>query len=105
MFFASLLLAAAAVTASPVDLRARGTVLPLRHVSNVTSIKNILDRGTARLNKINGVATTSIGASTLVSSGVITNELVSYVAPVVIGGKTWELIVDTGCKIFLQKRS
>lgn len=33
-----------------------------------------------------------------VSSGVVTNEDVSYVAPVVIGGKTWELIVDTGCK-------
>lgn len=95
MHFATLLTFVAAVSASPVERQTKRAVLPLRQVTNVTSVKNILDRGTARLNKINGIAKTTVGTS-LLSSGTITNELVSYVAPVIIGGKTWELIVDTG---------
>lgn len=166
MFFANLLIVAAAaatVSASPVERQTKRAVLPLRHYTNVTSIKNILTRGksspnfltffgseysllskswppeiyinytfvlrylssmpftplscisrlwtlnsnliplgTARIHNINGITTTSL-ATSLVSSGVITNELVSYVAPVVIGGKTWELIVDTGCKSLLHQ--
>ncbi|KAE8444142.1 hypothetical protein EG329_000830 [Mollisiaceae sp. DMI_Dod_QoI] len=90
MFFITLLaIATAAVSASPVERRAKTTVLSLKHVSNVTSIKNVVNKGQARINKVNGFAAE-------VSSGSVTNEDVSYVAPVTIGGKTWQLIVDTG---------
>jgi hypothetical protein len=87
------LLAAAAVSASPIELQPRAAVLPLKQVSNISSVKNIVGKGQARLNKINGAE---------VSSGSVTNEDVSYVAPVSIGGSTWQLIVDTGCKLLLQ---
>lgn len=99
MFFVTLL-AAAAVSASPVELQARTAVLSLKHVSNVTSVKNIVDKGQARINKINGAS--AAGATTEVSSGSVANEDVSYVAPVSIGGSTWQLIVDTGCTSLLQ---
>lgn len=94
------LLAAAAVSASPIELQAKTIVLPLKHVSHVTSVKNIVDKGHARINKVNGISSAS--ATTEVSSGSVTNEDVSYVAPVTIGGNTWQLIVDTGCTSFLQ---
>ena len=99
MFFVALL-AAAAVSALPVELQAKTTVLSLKHVSHVTSAKNIVYKGHARINKINGVS--AVGAATAVSSGSVTNEDVSYVAPVTIGGNTWQLIVDTGCRSLLQ---
>jgi hypothetical protein len=101
MFFVALLaIAAAAVSASPVERRAQTAVLPLKHVSNVTSIKNIVGRGQARINAINGVQAAS--AASEVSSGSVTNEDVTYVASVSIGGNTWQLIVDTGCTCLLQ---
>jgi hypothetical protein len=101
MYFVTLLaIAAAAVSASPVERRASTVVLPLQHHSNFTSIKNIVSKGQARINKINGVK--AVGASPDVSSGSVTNDDVSYVAPVVIGGSTWQLIVDTGCTSLLQ---
>ncbi|KAF5983797.1 hypothetical protein FCOIX_3013 [Fusarium coicis] len=88
------LAAAAAVSASPLESRAKKTaVLPLTHVVHATSIKPIVQRGQARIRKINGESTVRLDA---VSSGSVTNEDVSYVAPVVIGGSTWNLIVDTG---------
>lgn len=93
------LIAAAVVSASPVDLQARTTVLPLKHVNSITSVKNLVDRGHARLNKVNGVSTHS---AALASSGAVTNEDVSYVAPVSIGGSTYQLIVDTGCKLLYK---
>ena len=93
------LLAAAAVSASPIELQPRTAVLSLKHVSNVSSVKNIVNKGQARINKINGISTS---AATEVSSGSVTNEDVSYVAPVSIGGSTWQLIVDTGCASLLQ---
>jgi hypothetical protein len=100
MFFVALLaIAATAVSASPVERRAETTVLSLKHVSNVSSIKNIVEKGQARINAINGVQ--AVTAATEVSSGSVTNDDVSYVASVSIGGKTWELIVDTGCKSLL----
>lgn len=100
MFFTALLTAAVAVSASPVERQAKRAVLSLNHVSNitpgnVTSIKNIVNKGQARVNKINGVQ--AVGPAPDVGSGSVTNEDVSYVAPVSIGGKTWQLIVDTGC--------
>lgn len=94
MFFVTLL-AAAAVSASPIEPQAKAAVLPLKHISNVSSVKNIVDKGHARISKVNGV--TAVGATVEVSSGSVTNEDVSYVAPVSIGGNTWQLIVDTGC--------
>jgi hypothetical protein len=101
MFFVALLaIAAAAVSASPVERQAQTAVLSLKHVSNVTSIKNIVDRGQARINAINGIQ--AAGAALEVSSGSVTNEDVSYVAAVSIGGNTWQLIVDTGCTSLLQ---
>jgi len=101
MLFAALLtIATAVVSASPVERQANTAVLPLKHFSNFTSIKNIVDRGKARINKINGIEAAS--ASPEASSGSATNEDVSYVAPVSIGGTTWQLIVDTGCTLLLQ---
>jgi hypothetical protein len=99
MFFFALL-AAAAVSASPVELQAKTAVLSLKHISSVTSVKNIVDKGQARINKINGVFAADVTPE--VSSGSVTNEDVSYVAPVSIGGNTWQLIVDTGCTSLLQ---
>lgn len=97
MLFGSLLvLAAAAVSASPVERQVKTAVIPLKHYSNLTSIKNIVDKGQLRINKINGVN------SKRADSGDVTNEDVSYYAPVVIGGATWQLIVDTGCMLLLE---
>ncbi|KAF7903608.1 uncharacterized protein EAF01_006657 [Botrytis porri] len=93
MLFTSLLAfaGAAAVSASPID-QIKSAVLPLAKHHSVTSIKNIIDKGQARLNKINGITTTEKRAG----SGAVTNDDVSYLAPIVIGGATWSLIVDTG---------
>ncbi|SPJ78649.1 probable aspartic proteinase precursor [Fusarium torulosum] len=88
------LITAAGISASPLEIRAKTAVLPLKHVTNVSSIKGIVQKGQARIHKANGQAVTSTHVDA--SSGPVTNEDVSYVAPVVIGGKTWELIVDTG---------
>jgi hypothetical protein len=99
MFFVTILaLAAATVSASPIETRAKTVTLPLKHVRNVSSIKNIVEKGKARIDKINGVS--SLVART--ASGSVTNEDVTYVAPVIIGGTTWSLIVDTGCKSRLE---
>lgn len=96
LFSVSLAMAAAvAVTASPVEPRAKTTVLPLKHFTNITSVKNIVTKGQSRIRNINSGETLQVKIDA--SSGAVTNDDVSYVAPVVIGGKTWELIVDTGC--------
>jgi hypothetical protein len=97
MLFVALLVAAAAVSASPIAPQAKTVALSLKHHSNVSSVKNIVHNGQARINKING-ATAVADAS----SGPVTNEDVSYVAPVSIGGATWQLIVDTGCMSLLE---
>lgn len=94
--------AAVVVSAAPLEPRAETIVLPLKRHSNVTSIKNIVDKGQARIDAINGVQIARAARAAAVSSGTVTNDDVSYIAPVVIGGKTYELIVDTGCK-FLTK--
>ena len=91
VFVALLALAAVAVLASPVERQAKTAVLPLKQFSSVTSIKSIVNKGQNRIDEING-------AAPQVSSGSVTNEDVSYVAPVSIGGKTYQLIVDTGCR-------
>lgn len=95
------LLAASTALASPIERQVKTAVLPLKHVSNVTSVKNLVSKGQARLNKVNGVA--AIDAVSAVSSGSVTNEDVTYVAPVSIGGTTYDLIVDTGCTLLLLR--
>ncbi|KAN0114542.1 putative cathepsin E [Hyaloscypha variabilis] len=94
MYFVTLLaVAASAVSATPVKRQSKVAVLPLTHVSTVTSIKNIVAKGQARINAINSH---HVGATPDVGSGSVTNEDVSYVAAVSIGGTTYQLIVDTG---------
>jgi hypothetical protein len=87
--------AAAVVSASPIKARAEPTTLVVKQVQNLTSVKNLVTKGRAKIQKINNDKSEG---NRLVSSGTVTNEDVTYVAPVSIGGKTWELIVDTGCK-------
>jgi hypothetical protein len=92
LFVTYLAIAAAAVSASPVERQAKTAVVPLTHVVNVKSIKNIVNNGLARIDNINGRA----GLVTR-QSGSVTNEAVTYIAPISIGGSTFDLIVDTGC--------
>lgn len=86
------LLAATTALASPIEVPAKVVKMPVKQVSNVTSIKNIVSKGQARIKKVNGEELVARS----VSSGAVTNEDVTYVAPVTIGGYTWDLIVDTG---------
>lgn len=106
MFFqTSLTLAAAAAMVSaapaaappaPAEEMKPAVILSMKHAMNVTSIKNLVAKGQARLNKING------GADIVArdGSGTVINDISSYLAPMSIGGKTWDLIVDTGCMLF-----
>jgi hypothetical protein len=87
--------AAVAVSASPIQPRAEPSTLPIKQVYNLTSVKNLVTKGRAKIQKINGDQSEG---NRLVSSGSVTNEDVTYVAPVSIGGRTWDLIFDTGCK-------
>ncbi|GIZ40744.1 hypothetical protein CKM354_000407100 [Cercospora kikuchii] len=95
MFFrASLGFAAAAavVSAAPVQQGSSSIVLPLKRVANFSSMKSIVQSGEAKISKINSGSKLTARQS----SGSITNEDVTYVAPIVVGGRTWDLIVDTG---------
>lgn len=89
-----ILAAAAAVSAAPVEQRAADTIqVPVKQVNNVKSALGLVQAGQSRLNKINN------GGSKLrarQSSGTVTNEDVSYIASVSIGGSAYDLIVDTG---------
>lgn len=108
MFFqTSLTLAAAAAMVSaapaaappaPAEEMKPAVILSMKHAMNVTSIKNLVAKGQARLNKING------GADIVArdGSGTVINDISSYLAPMSIGGKTWDLIVDTGCMLFFE---
>ncbi|CAN8104095.1 unnamed protein product [Discula destructiva] len=96
LFVGLLAIAAAAVSAAPAKTQAKTVVLPLKHYSNVTSIKNIVDKGQSRIDAINKEQTTSSSWAIDVSSGPVTNEEVSYIAAVTIGGTAYDLIVDTG---------
>lgn len=99
MLFAFLSVAAAVASASPIERQVETVTLPLRQHFNVSSVKNIVNKGKARINAINGFEAVAVArAADVVSSGSVTNEDVTYVAPVVIGGKTYDLIVDTGCE-------
>ncbi|CAK7238280.1 hypothetical protein SEUCBS140593_010506 [Sporothrix eucalyptigena] len=82
---------AAAAAATPVTPQARQVAMPVKRKANFTSIKNIVDKGHARISAINKGSNAKRQ-----SSGTVTNEDVTYVAPVTVGGATWDLIVDTG---------
>lgn len=104
LFVAILSVAAAAVSAAPLEPRAATVVLPLKLHHNVTSIKNIVNKGSLRIDAINGNQGAAVARAADVSSGSVINEDVSYIAPVVIGSTTYDLIVDTGC-MFLRSLS
>ena len=97
---ASLVLAAAlaAVSALPTEPRDTTIVLPVTKHSSVTSVSNLVARGQAKINLINGE--TKIG-NVDASSGPATNEDVSYIAGVTIGSTSYSLIVDTGCELLV----
>ena len=92
---AGIVAAAAAVSASPIQPRGETTTLVVTQRQHVTSVKNLVANGRDRLQHYNNEKSEG---NRLVSSGTVTNEDVTYVAPVNIGGATWQLIVDTGCK-------
>ncbi|KAL7922896.1 aspartic peptidase domain-containing protein [Trichoderma austrokoningii] len=95
MLFTSLAVVATATAAlaSPVKPSGKTITLPVKRVSTVKSAKSLVQKGHARLAKVNGVKTVG---NVDVASGSITNEDVSYVADVTIGDGTYSLIVDTG---------
>lgn len=103
MLFSSLAVVAAATAAlaSPVKPSGKTVALPVKRSSNVKSAKSLVEKGHARLNKINGVKT--VGKRD--SSGSVTNDDVSYIAAVTIGDGTYNLIVDTGCKSLLTSQT
>lgn len=85
-------LAATSALATPVAPRAKTITVPVQLKNNVKSVKNLVAQGQARIQKING----GVHFNKDASSGTVTNEDVSYIAPVKIGGTTYDLIVDTG---------
>lgn len=93
MLFTLSFLAAAAL-AAPLEKNLKVHVLPLTHHNSITNVKNLVENGQARLRGLNGPSKFKVQ----VGSGSATNEDVSYVATVSIGGKPYSLIVDTGCK-------
>lgn len=91
---------AAAVSASPIAPRDQTVVLPVSKHAKVTSMSNIVSKGQAFLDKVNG--NTNVVGNIDASSGPATNDDVSYVASVSIGGRAQSLIVDTGCTLTCQ---
>lgn len=85
-------LAAIGVIAGPIQPRTKTLTVPVHGVNNVKSIKGLVEKGQARIQKVNG----AVHFNKDVSSGTVINEDVSYVAPLKIGGSTYNLIVDTG---------
>jgi hypothetical protein len=82
--FVAGLIATAVALPSPQPHSAK---IPLTRVSTVTHPKNLIAGDLARYQ---GVSAAAVG------SGTATNEIVSYVAPIVVGSQTFQLIVDTG---------
>ncbi|CZT11957.1 related to rhizopuspepsin-2 precursor [Rhynchosporium agropyri] len=92
MFFNNLLVVATVislVSASPIEHHdtKRPIVVPMRRITNVSSVS-----GKDRLAARRGLTTLGSRAS----SGALQNWDIQYVAPVEIGGKIWQLNVDTG---------
>ncbi|OAA50794.1 Peptidase aspartic [Beauveria brongniartii RCEF 3172] len=89
----SILVAAEAILASPVERATKPSVVPVKHVVNVSSPSGLVAKGQARINKVNGAEKT---LGNIDASGPAENDDVSYVASVAIGSASWDLIVDTG---------
>ncbi|KAM3524133.1 hypothetical protein MY4038_007874 [Beauveria bassiana] len=90
----SLLVAAEAILASPVERATKPSAVPVKHVVKVSSPNGLIAKGQARINKINGAAENTLG--NIDASGPAENDDVSYIASVAIGSASWDLIVDTG---------
>ncbi|CZT13038.1 probable aspartic proteinase precursor [Rhynchosporium agropyri] len=98
MLFTTSLIAVAtisfSVSASPIERETKNLVsVPLRRNISISSVKSLVEQGQRRIAAINGL--TSLDTS-LVGSGVVTNIIQGYLAPVSIGGNIWNLVVDTG---------
>ncbi|KAM3514716.1 hypothetical protein MY11210_001687 [Beauveria gryllotalpidicola] len=89
----SILVAADAILASPVERATQPSAVPVKRVINVSSPSGLVAKGQARINKINGAESTLVNVD---ASGPAENEDVSYIASVAIGSANWNLIVDTG---------
>ncbi|EJP67433.1 putative aspartic protease [Beauveria bassiana ARSEF 2860] len=89
----SLLVAAEAILASPVERATKPSAVPVKHVVKVSSPNGLIAKGLARINKINGAEST---LGNIDASGPAENDDVSYIASVAIGSASWDLIVDTG---------
>lgn len=98
MHFSLLTMAAAIaiVSAAPLEPTPQTAVVTMRHSRNVTSMHNVVARGRARIDRMNGLGTTSLVSRS--SSGYAVNDNIMYDVPVKIGGKIYTLLVDTGCK-------
>jgi hypothetical protein len=88
-FVASLVLSA---FATPIERESFVTV-PIKKVGAVASAKELVSKDLRRLDNINSGRKASPEAT---GSGTITNEVVTYIAPVTVGTQTFDLIVDTG---------
>ncbi|KAM3550718.1 hypothetical protein MY1884_008095 [Beauveria asiatica] len=89
----SILVAAEAILASPVERATKPSAVPVKHVVNVSSPSGLVAKGQARINKVNGAEKT---LGNIDASGPAENDDVSYIASVAIGSASWDLIVDTG---------
>ncbi|PQK13592.1 hypothetical protein BB8028_0004g05230 [Beauveria bassiana] len=89
----SILVAAEAILASPVERATKPSAVPVKHVVKVSSPNGLIAKGLARINKINGAEST---LGNIDASGPAENDDVSYIASVAIGSASWDLIVDTG---------
>lgn len=98
----SLTIAAAVVSAAtPPQPPTSSITLPLKRFSKVKSVKTIIQKGRARLHHCNG--NRPVTSNKVVGSGAVTNDDVSYIAAVIIGSGTWNLVIDTGCMPFLEQ--
>lgn len=83
--------------ASALSVDKKTIQLPLKKVSTVTNARNIVARDAARLaqykQKVSGSSNVEERQT---GSAPVINEVFTYLAPVVVGDQTFDLIVDTG---------
>lgn len=91
------LVAAAAVggLASPHQRRAAPFNVDLKYYHSGANMADIVRHDRARIEAMNSKSKSKSGSSA--HSGSVTNVVDTYLAAVKIGGKTWNLLVDTGC--------
>ncbi|KAI6716758.1 hypothetical protein JHW43_000710 [Diplocarpon mali] len=89
-FHLTLAAAFAVVSARPPKMADYGSAIPLTRIMKVDSMKRIVAKGKARLDTFN-----TISGMRMFLSGQITNDHISYVAPVLIAGHVRQLLVDT----------